>query len=265
MTFSPRSIAVFDAGIGSYAIVDLIRSRARAQKIVYLADRASFPYGSKTKAEMLSTMKKTVGFLETYDPDAIVLASNAPSIMVLDELRSYSKIPIFGVEPPLRQAIQQSTSKHVAILGVKSLIESSELRSFVDRNADEAKSVRLVNASPLVDLVENGKFLFSPKETQDIVNRFMLDQDAINPDTDAFTLSSTHLPWLKSFFERSLPNANFLDPAEAIVAKLPLNKSDEDGHTRCLVTESTEHKAVDFQRMLDCLRISLPIEIVKID
>lgn len=209
-------------------------------------------------------MKKTVDFLEGYKPDAIVLASNAPSLMVLDELRDYAHTRIYGIEPPLHEAVQQSKSKHVAILGVKSLIESGELREFVYSNMAGAKSVRLVNASPLVDLVESGTFLFSPERTQTAVDRFLSDQFKLNSNTDVFTLSSTHLPWLKSFFEKARPEAVFLDPAKNVVERLPLNESLSIGHTRCLVTESEEHKVADFQRMLDCLRISLPIEIVKI-
>ncbi|WP_242495094.1 hypothetical protein [Salinicola tamaricis] len=41
-----RPIAVFDAGIGSYAIVAEIQRRLPRQDVIYFA-RASFPYGSK--------------------------------------------------------------------------------------------------------------------------------------------------------------------------------------------------------------------------
>ncbi|WP_280570224.1 hypothetical protein [Chromohalobacter sp. 296-RDG] len=41
-------IAVFDAGIGSYAIVAEIHRQLPNQDIIYLADRASFPYGDKS-------------------------------------------------------------------------------------------------------------------------------------------------------------------------------------------------------------------------
>ena len=38
-----RPIAVFDAGIGSYAIARQIADRFLDQDVIYFADRASFP------------------------------------------------------------------------------------------------------------------------------------------------------------------------------------------------------------------------------
>lgn len=184
-----RNIAVFDAGIGSFDVVQRIRARSYAQNIVYLADRASFPYGNKSRHEMLITMRSTVDFLSRYHADAIVLASNAPSIMVLDELRKHTDIPIHGIKPPILSAIECSETKHIAILGVKSLVESVELKRFICRYSEGAQSVLAVNASSLVDLVENGNFLFNPEDTQQRVNKFIYELLAENPLIDTLTLS----------------------------------------------------------------------------
>ncbi|MDA4633422.1 hypothetical protein NZA98_20335, partial [Escherichia coli] len=94
-------IAVFDAGIGSYAIVDLLRRRLPRQDILYFADRASFPYGRKPRSELLSVMDRTMRFLMAHEPSAIVVASNVPSITVMDDLKSMVNVPLFGVVPPL--------------------------------------------------------------------------------------------------------------------------------------------------------------------
>ncbi|MDR5876031.1 hypothetical protein [Vreelandella gomseomensis] len=74
-----QPIAVFDAGIGSYAIVAEIHRRLPKQDIVYFADRASFPYGSKGREELLAVMQRTLRFLERYAPPAIVIASTTSS------------------------------------------------------------------------------------------------------------------------------------------------------------------------------------------
>ncbi|MDH6230563.1 glutamate racemase [Mesorhizobium soli] len=114
-----RPVAVFDAGIGSYAIVAEIQKAFPRQDILYLADRASFPYGSKSRSELLSIMRGTIAVLGTYGPCAIVIASNAPSIMVLDELREDATIPLFGVFPPLQKALGLSRTGQVGIMGVQ--------------------------------------------------------------------------------------------------------------------------------------------------
>jgi len=56
LTSLHRPIAVFDAGIGSYAIVAEIRKRLPRQDILYFADRASFPYGAMGRERMQATL-----------------------------------------------------------------------------------------------------------------------------------------------------------------------------------------------------------------
>jgi len=256
-----KPIAVFDAGIGSYAIVTGIQRRLPKQDIIYFADRASFPYGSKGREQLLAIMRKTITFLESYTPSAIVVASNAPSIMVLDEIRQCCSVPLFGVFPPLQEALAASASGHVGIMGVGSLVESEALRRFVQHHAGKPENVALINASPMVELVESGSFLFSPAETQTAVTAFVdkiFRQDAL---IDVLTFSSTHLPWLRSFFEAARPNCRFLDPAEKIVADLG-EGTVGTGQVRGLVTEDENYSLAGFRRMLGQIGLDIPLELV---
>lgn len=93
-----QPIAVFDAGIGSYAAVAAIRRRLPQQDVLYFADRASFPYGEKTRSELLAILQRTLRFLDAFEPAAVLIASNAPSITVLDELEGMSA-PAFRRPP----------------------------------------------------------------------------------------------------------------------------------------------------------------------
>lgn len=81
-----QPIAVFDAGIGSYTAVAAIQRLLPQQDILYFADRASFPYGGKSRSELLGVLRRTLLYLDTFEPTAVLVASNAPSITVLSEL-----------------------------------------------------------------------------------------------------------------------------------------------------------------------------------
>ena len=49
-----------------------------------------------------------------------------------------------------------------------------------------------------------------------------------HPGVDVCTLSSTHLPWLRAFFEQAAPQVQFLDPAQSVVERLAaLTRSEE--------------------------------------
>jgi len=254
-----KPIAVFDAGIGSYAIVAAIKKRLPRQDILYFADRASFPYGSKERGELLAVMRRTIAFLESKDPSTIVIASNAPSIMVLDELRQYSSVPLFGVFPPLDEAFAASASGFIGIMGVRSLIESTALARFVERHSAGRGDVALINASPMVELVESGSFLFSPAKTQAAVSAFIEEIFRQYPLIDVLTLSSTHLPWLRPFFEAARPGCFFLDPAEKIVAGIG-EGTPGSGEVLGLVTEGKEHNLETFRQMLARLGVDIPLQ-----
>lgn len=256
-----QPIAVFDAGIGSYAIVAEIHKRLPQQDIVYFADRASFPYGSKGREELLAVMNRTLRFLEGYIPSAIVIASNAPSIMVLDDVRQNTLVPLFGVYPPIEEALAMSASGKIGIMGVHSLIESSPLKQFIARYAPNPDNVSLINASSMVELVENGAFLFDPKATQKAVTSFIDGVFRQHSDIDTLTLSSTHLPWLRSFFEAARPSCRFLDPAESIVAGLG-DGTPGTGQIQGLVTESEAYDVETFRRMLQQFGVDIPLEVV---
>lgn len=258
-----RPVAVFDAGIGSYAIVAEIQKAFPRQDIVYFADRASFPYGGKGREELLAIMRRTIAFLGRYSPGAVVIASNAPSIMVLDELQRDPGPKLFGVHPPLSAALSQTRSGRVGIMGVKSLIESPMLARFVATHTADPDQVALINASPMVELVENGSFLFDPEGTQFHVSAFMEEVLKRHPGIDVFTLSSTHLPWLASFFASARSDCAFLDPAQDIVAGLTPSEGGS-GKIIGLVTESAEYRLSAFKEMLEKLGIDIPLQAVTV-
>ncbi|KJC43585.1 Asp/Glu racemase [Bradyrhizobium sp. LTSP885] len=258
-----KPVAVFDAGIGSYAAVAALQRALPRQDILYFADRASFPYGSKNRQELLGILNRTLHFLDGFDPAAILVASNAPSITVLNDLKDMVSVPVFGVRPPVREALQQANGRNVAVLGVQSLVESAEMRAFAAAEAgDEVRRVHLVNASPLVELVESGAFLFDHAGVQEKVDAFVSASDARHADIGAMTLSSTHLPWLRSFLEISVQGRPLLDPLDSALAAIVPFAVEGHGQILGLVTENERYTANDFQRMLDRLGVTLPLRIV---
>lgn len=260
-----RPIAVFDCGIGSYAAVDAIRKRLPRQDIVYLADRASFPYGRRGRQELLGIMERTLRYLDGFAPAAILVASNAPSITVLDDLSGLLATPVFGVRPPVRAALAAAGAGRVAVLGVRSMVESPELVTYIAAEAGErAAQVHPVDATELIELVEGGQFLFEPERTQDRVKTLLDDRDARHPGIAAMTLSSTHLPWLRAFIETARPGCPLFDPLDDAVGAILPHTCEGEGRTLGLVTENPAYDVAEFARMLDRLGIDLTMHVVRV-
>lgn len=263
-TSMQNSIVVFDSGVGSYAIVEKIQKKYPFQNIYYLADRKSFPYGNKSREELFINIRNAIRFSENYNPMAIVLASNAPSIILKNDFSSMSLTPVYGVLPPVKDALSKSKCRSIALLGVRSLIESQEIKEYIKENSLSGDHVHLINASPLIELVENGEFLKNKNGTEEKVYDFMLRLKNNHPKIDVCTLSSTHLPWLHKLFEKCAPDCLFVDPANTIIANLPLKLREGKGVVRGLVTENELHPCLELEEMFTLLGVKIPLEVISI-
>lgn len=208
-------IAVFDSGLGSLSVIRAIRRAARSE-IIYFADRENFPYGGKSRRQLGRIVQKTVKMLqEGFAPDVIVMASNTPSLMVEHDRRR-----IIGVYPPVKAAAGVSATKSIAVLGTRSASGSRALGDYIARQGlPRGTAVHRIDASPLVELVETGRFLTDRGLCRKKI-RGLLGEKFRDGDIDAATLSSTHLPFLKPLLRSEFPGVSFLDPAEDVAARV---------------------------------------------
>jgi len=209
-------IVVFDSGFGSLSIIRAIQKTTKSE-IIYFADQKNFPYGKKTKSQLYTIINQTIEFLKNkFNPDLIVVGSNTPSLL-LDEIFSSN---IIRVLPPLKEASKISKTKNIAILATNSVTKSKELSRYIKKNKLPKKiNVKKINASPLVELVESGKFITNKKFCQKIIKKTLSDVFFQN-DIDVATLSSTHLPLLRSLLQVEFPGITFLDPAQEVANKV---------------------------------------------
>ena len=208
-------IAVFDSGLGSLSIIQAIQKVFKSE-IVYFADQQNYPYGKKSHIQLYKIIKKSINLLEKeFFPDIIVVASNTPSLMFGLGTRK-----IIDVKPPLAYAKKISKSKQIAILATESAIKSKGLTQYIKQN-NFPKSFKVfkINGSDLVDLVESGQFVTNKQYCKKIIRK-ILDQTISQNSIDIITLSSTHLPFLKSLLENEYSNIKFIDPSNIVMEKI---------------------------------------------
>lgn len=213
MTNNP--VAVFDSGIGSLSIIRELKREIPTEDLLYFADRAHFPYGAKSHQELRELAINTINYLRRYKPKLIVVASNTPSVQVLDEVRkAITDIPIIGVRPPLKEAARLTKKKHIGIMATEGTVRSKELESQIRREVPQHILVTKFNASPIIELVEAGVHLSDERRTFDVISRVM--GDSVDEKMDVITLSSTHLPFVKRYLNALLPTVRFVDPAQMV-------------------------------------------------
>ena len=207
-------IVVFDSGLGSLSVIKQIQKQIKCNTI-YFADSKNFPYGKKSIKEIRNITSQTITTLQnSFKPELIVVGSNTLSLT----LNSHSK-NILPVLPPISEAKRITKSKSIAILATESIVKSNLLDDYVKIFKTNNIKITKVNASPLVELVECGKFYSNPKLCEDIIKKTLSPIFTKN-NVDVVTLSSTHLPFLLKFFENIFPDITFLDPSELLAKKL---------------------------------------------
>ena len=208
-------IAVFDSGFGSLSIIKPIQQAVKSD-IVYFADQKNFPYGIKSKLELTKIITKTVNMLEEkFKPDLIVIGSNTPSLLV--EINKKNTVKVL---PPIKKAVKISMTGNVAILATHAVIRSRKLSEYVRKSKlPKHVNLRKIDATQLVRLVEEGKFLDNQKLCEKTVRK-VLSKQFSKSNIDVAILSSTHLPFLLPFLKKQFPNIIFVDPAKEIAQKI---------------------------------------------
>jgi len=242
-------IAVFDSGFGSLSIIRPIQKTTRSE-IIYFADQTSFPYGKKTKSQLYKIITLTIDLLKTkFNPDLIVVGSNTPTLL----FKKIFSAKVIGVLPPLKEATKITKTNKIAILTTQSAIKSKELTNYVKKNVSSKYKVKKINASPLVDLVESGKFISNQKFCKKIIKK-TLTHVLIDNDIDVATLSSTHLPFLKKSLKEEFPKVTFLDPAQEIANKVTKLTSKKRSNKNSLKIFTSKNTA-QFQKQLQKIGI----------
>jgi len=231
-------IAIFDSGLGSLSIINPIRKATRAE-IIYFADQKNFPYGKKSKSELARTVTKSISMLrERFSPDHIVIASNTPSLILG---KRFGK-NVEYVLPPLNEAVKSSKTKNVGILATQSVVKSKQLKNFIKKcRLPDNVEIRAINASPLVELVESGKFLNNKSFCNTKIKK-ILKSGLEKYDIDSVTLSSTHLPFLLPYLKKQFPNVYFHDPAIQLAKKIAKTKKKSKRNSLKIFTSGNTKK-----------------------
>ncbi len=251
-------IAVFDSGLGSLSIIKPIQKVCKAD-IIYFADQANFPYGEKSKKELEKIIKNSIRMLqEKFNPDLTVIGSNTPTIML-----DITNNRILGVNPPLKQAAKISKTNNIAILATEAVVKSNNLTTYI-KNCNISKKIKVhkINSSNLVQLVESGKFIGDRNYCKKIIKN-TLREIFVNHNIDTATLSSTHLPFLKSFLETEYPNIQFIDPAEDVAKSIFTKIKHKQSKRNSLKIFSSDKTRV-FQNNLENIGIKNKIQFLSI-
>ena len=245
-------IGIFDSGIGGLSVFKVIYKNFPNNDFFYLGDEAYYPYGIKTKDEIINISKKIVEFLIQKDVDIIIVACNTVSSVALHYLKENFKIPIIGViDGGVLKAIKISKNKKIGVLSTPLTANTHVYKNKIN-SIDENIEVYEIGSQELVNVVENGVINESPT--------LYLIKDILKPieNFDTLILGCTHFPALEELIKKVLKDIQIVDPANEIIPFIKhLMKNDGKGIKKFYTTKDELEFKIKSKIFLNDLEIDV--------
>ena len=193
-------IGVFDSGFGGLSVLYEAMQRLPGQDFIYYADRVHVPYGEKSQEQLLEYVQQVVDFLINQNVDTIVIACNTATSVAVASLREQYTLPIIGMEPAVKKALDLYGDKKVLVTATPITVRGDKMKLLVDR-VDKHHLVDLVALPGLVHFAEREQF---DKETVvPYLQETLQDRDLTA--YSSLVLGCTHFNYFKDSFRDILP------------------------------------------------------------
>ena len=140
-------ILLFDSGVGGLSVLGELRKLLPDAPVIYAADNAGLPYGTKSEAEIAARVAGLLGRItERFRPRLACIACNTASTIALGMVRDVLAIPVVGTVPAIKPAAELTRTGTIGLLGTAATIR----QGYVDRlEAEFAHDKRLLrHAAP---------------------------------------------------------------------------------------------------------------------
>ncbi len=220
-------VAFFDSGMGGVTVLVHALKQLPSEHFIYYADTAHVPYGTKPKEEVIRYILEAVEFLRSKNIKALVVACNTATSIAIQQLRErYVDIPVIGMEPAVKPAVEQLSRhrKRVLVCATPLTLHEHKFMELVTR-VDTDHIVDSLALHDLVPFAENGEFrddVILPYLREQL-SRFPLDQ------YETIVLGCTHYPLFYPHFRKVLPDhIRIIDGNEGTVRHLKNKLSEND-------------------------------------
>lgn len=214
-------LLLFDSGVGGLSVLAEVRKALPDAPVMYAADNAGLPYGTKTEAEIAARVAGLLGRMaERFRPRLVCIACNTASTIALGMVREVLEVPIVGTVPAIKPAAERTRTGTIGLLGTAATIR----QAYVDRLETEfATGKRLIRAAA-PELVEAAERKLRGKATDPAVfarAAAALRQHPGGEQIDTVVLACTHFPLVEEELAAAFgPGVRFVHGAAGIARRI---------------------------------------------
>ncbi|SHI23592.1 glutamate racemase [Sporobacter termitidis DSM 10068] len=124
-------IGFFDSGVGGITVLhDALQALPNAD-FIYYADTDNVPYGTKTKAQVKDYVMNAADFLVGHGAGVLVVACNTATSVAIKALRQKYDIPIIGMEPAVKPAVENHKDKRILVTATALALKLDKLKKLI--------------------------------------------------------------------------------------------------------------------------------------
>ena len=226
-----RPIGFFDSGVGGLSVLKESIKIMPNEDYIYFGDSINAPYGMKSVDEVRDLTFKAVEFLLNKDVKGIAIACNtATSAAVADLRKVYPDLPLVGIEPALKPAVELNGDGDILIMATAMTLKEEKFKRLMDRYSDRA-SIIPVPCPGLVEFIESGKYQGKDLEK---INTYREGK------ISSIVLGCTHYPFIKDTLSKIVgEEVNIIDGGFGTAKELKRRLSEKN-----LLTESSKEGAI---------------------
>ena len=232
-----RPIGFFDSGVGGLSVMKEAIQVMPNENYIYFGDSKNAPYGVKSVEEVRDLTFKAVEFLLNKGVKGIAIACNtATSAAVADLRKIYPDLPLVGIEPALKPAVELNKDGNILIMATSMTLKEEKFNRLMKRYKDRA-SIIPVPCPGLVEFIESGKL--DGKEVEEYlfekVNTYNGGKIA------SIVLGCTHYPFIKDTLVKIIgKDITIIDGGLGTAKELRRRLSEKN-----LLTESRENGTIE--------------------
>lgn len=216
MTRGDAPIGVFDSGVGGISVLKRLQEAMPHENFYYYGDSHYNPYGSKTQEEIIARAKTIVDHLLAKNCKAIVIACNTATSAAAHTIRNlYPTVPVIGIEPALKLALEMHPEGRVLVLATPatlSLEKFHTLESALGITANKDQVIHLACAG-LASRIEKGEL-----DQPDLVHMLEKLLEPYVGKVTSVVLGCTHYPFIEQYIKRVMGDVAFFDGAHGVAA-----------------------------------------------
>lgn len=235
-------IGFLDSGVGGISVMREALKIMPNENYIYFGDSKNAPYGTKSVKEIRDLTFEAVEFLLEKGAKGLVVACNTATSAAVAELRRvYPDLPLVGIEPAIKPAVEKKPSGKVLMMATPMTVKQEKFKLLLSKY-DERADIVPISCEGLMDFVENG--ILYGEELEEYLRQKLEGYNEEN--TSSIVLGCTHYPFVKNSILNVIgSNVEIIDGGEGTAREIKRRLQEKN-----LLTDSKERGTIEIYNSL---------------